>query len=146
MNLFVFAGGMVLWVPAVALGIVFGRRAPTLAGAFLSGATAAFLAAFLAPAIVAGILALAVNNRPQLVWVSPPGLVLGLTAFAVPPALTAGIGAAVLRARYLQREQGHAHLTPAVEQAAHARFNPSGKLGDQGAIRPADEGVREDGD
>jgi len=146
MSLFVCAGGMVLWVPAVALGIVFGRRAPTRAGAFLSGAAAAFLAAFLAPAIVAGVLVAALNNRPQLVWVSPLWFALGLAAFTVPPALTAGIGAAVLRARYLQREQGHARFTPDAEADARAHFNPSGRPGDRGAIRQADDGVREVGD
>jgi len=41
--------------------------------------------------------------------------------------------------------EGRSPLTPDVEAAARERFNPTAKPGDSGAIRPADEGVREEG-
>jgi len=52
--------------------------------------------------------------------------------------------ALLLQARRLPR--GHGPIAPDVEAAARKRFNPTAKPGDQGAIRPADDGVREDGD
>jgi len=42
--------------------------------------------------------------------------------------------------------EGSSPLTPDLEQTARVRFNPSGKPGDPGAVRPADEGVREHGE
>jgi hypothetical protein len=37
-------------------------------------------------------------------------------------------------------------ITPEIEQVARARFNPVEKRGKSSAIRPADGGVREEGD
>jgi len=134
-----------VWVLAVAAGITLGRPAPTPGRAFLHGAVVAFLTANGAGAALACVLGLAAVNQ----WPSAP-LAFGLAVSAMPPALMGGMLAAVSRSRlarrqHLQEGKGLLCLSPDIEQAARARFNPSGKSGDEGAVWPADEGVREEG-
>jgi len=67
------------------------------------------------------------------------------------PLLAAHAMVAVRRAREQERlriwgNKGHARLTSDVEAVAHTRFSQGSKPGDTDAIRPADNGVREDGD
>jgi len=138
-------GILVLRVSPAFLGVSLGRRARTPGAAFLRGMAVAFVAADLIAAFLWSVLQSAFF--PHL----SPGLALALLLFGLPPGLLAGMVSALIRSRLQQRQRleedkGHFPLTPDVDQSARTHFKPSGKPGDQDAIRPADEGVREEGD
>jgi len=141
-NLSACAVGLAFWVAAASLGIAFGRRAGRPGPAFLRGVATVYLAVGVVSAVTITIMAFVVNSWP------PPwhmlGLVLGLLLFGLPPALVAGAVSAVTVSRQ-RRQEGSLLLNPDVERVAREYFNPAGKPGDQGAIRQADEDVREDG-
>jgi len=123
----------ILWAVSAVVGFLVGCRARSPGRAFLCGAATA--------AVAAWVLASAVD-RPGWSDLLPLGW---------PPGLVAGCAAAAFWARAKRRlepwdDNGRSCLTPDVEATARSRFNPSAKQGNQGAIRPADEGVREHGE
>jgi len=134
-----FSGG-VLWVLSAVLGVTLGRRLPNAPLAFLSGALIAFVCYGLGTAVLGSYL---LGLPSQVVRI--------VVLFGLGPVLVAGLVAARAQSKPLWRlwpwEAKHpGHLTPDLEQAARARFNPPGKPGDQSAIRLTEDGVWEEGD
>jgi len=138
-------GILVLWVPPALLGVSLGRRARTPGAAFLRGMAVTFVAAILFAVFLGSVL---LSALAQLLSAE---LALALLLAGLPSGLLAGAVSALSRTRQQRRQRwegdrGHVPLTPDAEAAARAHFNPSGKPDDTGAIRPAGDGVREEGD
>lgn len=121
-------GGIVLWVLSAALGIFFGRRAPTRKAAFSNAMTATF---------ISGLLLSFCANVFLRGFVMTSGAFPVLLLFAILFGFAAGVAATFSWTGPLPRR---VPLSPHAESEARARFDPHGPMADTDAI----QGVRQE--